>query len=498
MKTQVIHLDPNDDVSSVRDKITWARAARTLLVFPPHANNLQNPLDLRLLQRHALVLGTQIAIVSVSPVRTRLARELGIPIYKSTATAQRKVWPTQSLSEKTARRHPPSDLRQMQLEAIPSDGMWRNLLWVRLVSFSLAVMGILVLLLLIFPSASVQLTPKTRLQSLSLEVSASPDVEVPGPDGYLPAHQVTSLVELSQTARVTGSEMVPDSSASGQVRFSNLTTGPVTIPAGTILRTNGNPPVRFATTKSALIPAGVGKTLDVPVQAVEPGSLGNLPVGSLVVFESNLGTSLSVTNPAQMIGGSDRFAPVQTVQDRTRLKSSLTSEILAECNQKIPQTLAPGDVYFPGTLAVGKILTETYFPADGQTGETLSLTLNLQCQAEYASAPDVDLLAGMILDARLLNGYAPVPGTVNASAAEIPVTGADGTTHWKVQAERLLQPRLDALEIKHLIQGRTPVKAIQNLTGSFQLATQPAVIVNPSWWPWLPFIPFRISLSIGG
>ena len=50
-----------------------------------------------------------------------------------------------------------------------------------------------------------------------------------------------------------------------------------------------------------------------------------------------------------------------------------------------------GDMYFPDTLAVGQILSETYFPADGQTGATLSLTMNLQCQAQYALAADVRL-----------------------------------------------------------------------------------------------------------
>ncbi len=62
---------------------------------------------------------------------------------------------------------------------------------------------------------------------------------------------------------------------------------------------------------------------------------------------------------------------------------------------------------FPDTLAVGQVLSETYFPAEGQTGATLSLTLNLQCQAQYALASDVNVLAGLALDANLPDGFEP-------------------------------------------------------------------------------------------
>jgi hypothetical protein len=49
-------------------------------------------LDLRLLQRHALFLGAQLAIVAPSADIRQSARELGIPIFKTAAIAQRRTW----------------------------------------------------------------------------------------------------------------------------------------------------------------------------------------------------------------------------------------------------------------------------------------------------------------------------------------------------------------------------------------------------------------------
>jgi len=62
MKTQVIQLDLHDDVTSVRDKMSWAKTPRILLVYPRRSHNLGRLLDLRLLQRHASILGAQLAI----------------------------------------------------------------------------------------------------------------------------------------------------------------------------------------------------------------------------------------------------------------------------------------------------------------------------------------------------------------------------------------------------------------------------------------------------
>ena len=251
----------------------------------------------------------------------------------------------------------------------------------------------LALLLLFFPSATVRLTPETRTQSLAISVRASPEIASVNLAGSLPARLTFTILKQSKTAPVTGSLVIPNTPAVGLVRFSNLTTGVVGIPAGRFVRTTGNPPVRFATTMDAVVTAGVGKTMDVPVQAVEAGSSGNLPADSLIAIEGDLGTSLSATNPSPTTGGSDRTAPVQTAGDRTRLHDALVSEILEQCKTSLPKSIGQGDTYFPDTLAVGQVLSETYFPADGQTGETLSLTMNLQCQAQYASSADVNSLA---------------------------------------------------------------------------------------------------------
>jgi hypothetical protein len=180
------------------------------------------------------------------------------------------------------------------------------------------------------------------------------------------------------------------------------------------------------------------------------------------------------------------------------LHDALLTELLEECTTTFQQRLAPGDLYFPDTTKVAQMLAETYLPAAGQTGETLSLTMNLQCQAQYASAADLDALAEMALDANLPKGFVPASPGVTSPGSSIPVTGADGITRWEMQVQRLLRARLDGLAVTQLAQGRRPAEAARRLSGAIPLAALPEIKMDPSWWPWLPVFPFRISVLING
>jgi hypothetical protein len=386
----------------------------------------------------------------------------------------------------------------MQREVAPAEGRWRNLIGIRLLFFTLAVLAVLALLVLFFPSATVVLTPETRMQSLTISASASPKAAAVELNGSLPSQLAFTVIEQSKTAQVTGSVITPNTPAAGLARFRNLSIGTMKIPSGTIIRTTGGIPVRFATTADAVMPAGVAKTVDVPVQAIEPGASGNLPADSLIAIEGDLGTSLAVTNPSPTTGGSDHRAPIQTADDRTHLHDALVTAILDQCKTSLPQSLGLGDIFFPDTLVVGQILSETYFPADGQTGATLSLTMRLKCQGQYARTADVNSLASLALDAHLPAGFEAGSNALTIAASSVPVTGSNGNTSWKITAQRLLRAHIDSIKIMQLIQGRSLSVAGRQLATSLKLVAKPTIHVEPTWWPWLPVFPFRIAVLIAG
>src|ERR1044071_5476084 len=110
MKTQIITLESHDDLISVRDRMSWAKTPRILLVWPKYEKVTLRQVDLKVLQRHALSLGAQLGLVT----RTRRVREdaeaLRIPVFESTGHAQRVAWP-KPRRRKWMHRPPRKELR---------------------------------------------------------------------------------------------------------------------------------------------------------------------------------------------------------------------------------------------------------------------------------------------------------------------------------------------------------------------------------------------------
>lgn len=497
MKTQVIQLDLNDDVVSVRDKMSWVKTERILLVFPRSSRLLSRRLDLTLLERHARTLGAQLGMVSRSLDARNHFAENGLPAFRSVGAAQREIWQLEKRTARPPRHHKRPDLEAMRQWMTHPEASWRSRNDIRLGIFSLAVLAILAVLSLFIPSATIQVRSASRVQSLTFGISASPDVTMVNLAGSLPVHIASLVVEESRSIPTTGSVLLPDDSAQGLARFRNLGTEAVDIPAGTQISTQSNPAVTFVTLEAASVSAGFNQQVVVPIQAVEAGSQGNLPADVLVVIGSELGTRLAVTNIAPTQGGTDSMGAIQTSEDRASLREALLADILEKCRTDLPQTLADGDVFFPESLEVTQVLSESYFPAEGQSGESVSLTLRLQCQVQYAAQAEVAALAEMSLDAGLLEEtFVPGSADLVAFPASTPVTGEDGVTHWDLTTQRTLYARLDARAIQQLVLGRRPEAASRLLSENLSLEEAPEIQVSPGWWPWMPLIPFRIHVSM--
>ncbi len=496
MKTQVIQLDEHDDLTSVRDKMAWVKAPRILLIYPHRLRLVPRTLDLLLLKRHSASLGAQIAIVTRSAALRERCAELGLPVFATSSAAQRADWGGPPAARPPARRGPRPDLRAVR-RSLPRPAPFSKIpLAVRFLLFTLAVLAVLAVFLFFLPSAAIELTPAVQTQRLDIAVRADPDAASVNIVGLVPAYRVAAEVDGSRTAAVTGETIVPDAFAVGSVRFENLTESPVNIPAGTVVRTATSPTVRFATLEEVLLPSGIGKTVDVAVQALEAGPSDNLPADSLTAIEGNLGASLSVTNPQATSGGTEKTVPIQTAEDRAALQDALAAELLTECRAALESALDSGDILIPQTVALAEISSATFFPAEDQPGETLALTMRLACAGDYVAEADFRLLAVLALDASLPEGFAPLNETVDFSVPEEFTLNEDGNAEWTMQAERLIRARLDPAAVALAALGLESEAAARRLAADFPLAAAPRISVTPAWWPRLPVLPFRVYVSI--
>jgi len=494
LKTQIITLESHDDLISVRDRLTWAKTPRILLVWPKYENVSLRLLDLKVLQRHADSLGAQLGLVTRRANVRRDAEALNIPVFKSTSAAQRDLWPRRTVKRKHRARAPRRGLRVLRETIYEKEAAWRTSLIGRVVIFSVGVLAVLALAGLFVPRAAVTLYPESQVQSIVIPISASQSVSSVSLTGSLPAHALTVVVNEEQSLPVSSQISVPQSKAKGIARFTNLSQSDVTIPAGSVIFTSGDPVVRFVTLHESLLSAGLNQFVDVPVEALSAGAQGNVDAESITVIEGPLGLLVSVTNPESTKGGSNLKTTGPTEADRTRLRKVVMENLQRKAETQMRSELATGDILLMDTFDVSQVLDETYSPEAGQPGKQITLIMQVEYAARYVSAEDLDQLTLASLDASLPADFTFSELPVFRPVTE-PVTDAEGVTHFDLKVTRTLIRNVGFSQVFELIQGQRPEFVNDRLSKNLSLREPSKITLSPSWWPLMPLIPFNLSME---
>ncbi|HEX6305246.1 MAG TPA: baseplate J/gp47 family protein [Anaerolineales bacterium] len=494
MKTQILQLEPHDDVISARDKMGWGQTARVLLVWPNRGRILTRRIDLELLLRHSHSLGGQLALVTRDPDVRYHAKQIGIHVFKTVRQAQQTRWQRPHRRRLRPLRH----ITPSEVLSSPPPGRSAALIPLsnlgRLGLFSLGVLALLSIVAVLLPGAEIRLDPKIRIQEITIPVQANLAVERVNLSGLIPIQPVTVVVEGRDSLEPTGNTQVPENRARGEVRFTNLTDREISIPAGTVVSTPGST-LRFTTDRSAKVPAGAGESSDLPVTALAPGSLANLPADRIKAIEGPLGLSLTVTNLRPLRGGTERTTPAPTPLDRTRLANRLLATLQDSARAEVQALMETNDLLLTPSLTRSQTLEEVYDPPQSGPASLLSLTLRLEFQALIISGEDLQQLANTALDANLPEGYVPQSSSLNIEHLSTPTIEAGSRVGWEMKASRALQAQLAEPHAASMTLGLPPAQASQRLLASFPLNNPPTIQLTPPWWPRLPFLPFRIHVS---
>jgi hypothetical protein len=73
----------------------------------------------------------------------------------------------------------------------------------------------------------------------------------------------------------------------------------------------------------------------------------------------------------------------------------------------------------------------------------------------------------------------------------------DGFTRWTIRAERRVVQSVSPAQVTQMIHGISSRRAQSLLENSLPLDDAPEIHLSPSWWPWVPIVPFRISVVTG-
>lgn len=497
MKLQLIHLDPEDDQVSVRDKLSWARASRAVLVWPRRGRVLTRRLDLVLLQRQAARQRVELGLVTYDPAVLHLAGLLGIPTFESPDHLPEVLWQARRVPGPLARpsRRPRDELQSLA-ERIPAQTPTQLSLprRARLVIASLAALCALAVGASILPSAVITLAPRSEVFTVPLEFVLDPSLKPPAASSRLPAVTIRARLRAEGRGEVSGSTSVPSAAATGTAVLTNLTAEPIVVPAGTGLRASESG-VRFFTLEAAELAAGVGESAEVSIQADAAGPQGNLPGGAIDAVEGSIGFQIRATNPEPTSGGGEAVMPAVSEIDRTRLRTELMDGLLDRALPEMAASLAPGLTLAPESLQVSQVLQERYDFEVGQPTTSLGLTLEVEFVALAVPSDEVEAAAARLLAEELPKRKQAVPGSLLLRRdprrdGRLP----SGEYTLAYLAEQQVAELVDVRQVRREVAGSWAASAPARLAERFELDRLPSIERRPAWLPVLPWLTIRLHV----
>ncbi|MHB0989229.1 MAG: baseplate J/gp47 family protein [Bellilinea sp.] len=497
MKTQILRLDTHDNVTSICDKLAWAKAPRILLAFPRRRPPVLDRLGLTLIQRSAARAGGQLAISTLSADIIENAKMVGLPVFPSIPAAHRLSWRSglRRRTVKPGRRGDPPDLARLRSQLMPKAPVSIPFVF-RISLFILGLAAFFALIALFLPSATVEIPLQRETQTLNLTVY--PGVGIPGvlPGGQLPAVVIQTTVEGHLEAAATGEITVPDKPAEARLTLTNQTDQTVVIPAGTVFLTMTDPKQRYLTLTQVVVPAGMGQESEIRVQAEVPGSAGNAPAGAIQAVAGLVGLQISVTNPAPAEGGSDRAGKAASETDYSQLYDTLITSLIETALTNLQAQYGHDLLIVPESMTVEKVLEDTRQPAVNFPSDRVSLALKVAFNVMAVSREDLAAAATAGLDANLTEGWQADPAslTVEEKTAWVIIPGQRLTLD--LLAARSTSPTVDAAQLFGDLRGKPTAEARQIVQSKWELNQLPNISIAPAWWPRLPFLPYRIKVVV--
>jgi hypothetical protein len=492
VKVQLLYLDSHDDQVSVRDKMGWVKAPRLLVVWPRRGRGLCTPLDLALIKRAAERKGAQIGLVTFDPDVRDHAQDLGIPVFDSVDSTPETIWraaestgsdwekstPDRSRLEDRPRRFPASP---SQLSRRGSVGRWA--------AFAVGVAALAALAATLGPSATVVITPETQVLQARFQVQLDPAVDTLTASNHIPADRHTVSVSGELRVPASGRVSVPSSPAEGTVVFTNLGQDSITVPKGTGVRADTQAQPRFVTLVPVTLEGKPGSEATVAVRAAQDGSDGNVPADAIVSIDGPLGLQVAVTNPEPTLGGGDTSKPAVAPYDLRRLEESLQAKLVDEASTAIENQVGEGEAWAASSLHIDRTVEKAFDAQVGDVAQSVSLTMTLEVSGLVYHTQTVTAAAAQALEARQPSDMVPIPNSVTSQSISV-----DGVPNrLTVAAQEIIYEELPKSDIVRTVAGVSPSSVAALVDSRFGVHSA-VVILRPSWFPRVPWLPQRIHV----
>jgi hypothetical protein len=508
-RPEYIQLEANDDLAHIRDRLSFIRGRRVLLIWPENGTALTRKLDLVLVQREAKRRAIQIALVTHDKQVAQNAHDLGISTFETINASDTARWKRGRTKVFTQRHHKPEDEPEPQelmdvasrvRNPVRRVARWRYVLE-RLVIVAILVGVVALTTFVVVPSATVTLKVAQETLTTSTTITADPTLtDVNVEQAIIPATILRAEVQTNGTTETTGISALGDNPAIGVVLFTNLTTNRVDIPANTIVSTSAGTPLKFKTISDTSVRGGFNERAEVAIEALPEysGDQSNVGAGTINVIEGDLANSVSVINLSATTGGETRSFASVSQSDQDRLLAIVRGQLQATAYGEMQASLSDTQIIVIETIRIAEERNDwtTYNVAVGDISDTLSLQMRAIVEAVVID----DRYARQIVFAQL-SAQRPSGKILQADTFAFTrgaVTQIDNNTVvFSASGEVLANAQIDTTRLAEQLVGKSVPDAQAYLLSQNNLdaSRPPLITITPDWFTQLPFLPIRISIQ---
>ncbi|MFO7635050.1 MAG: baseplate J/gp47 family protein [Caldilinea sp.] len=519
--TELYQVPPDASLESVRHALGQWRKKRIALELPEGWLELNNVARMRLVQRQAQIQQNEIAIITREPATRTAAKQVGVPTFQRAEQAAGDGWRMAPMLPLVDPRHPGAGLpdppawrrqdivdrqtlptqRQARRQRIKSEAAYRRPtpMWMRLAGNIL--MGMLIIAALagftfyVLPAATITLTPGRLPLQTDLPMTAIVGLDTADiGEGQLPARLLKAELVEQGAVPTTGTSQKATSRATGEVVFTNLSAVPVTIPANTLVSTSSGTPVEFRTLSEASVEGGAGQRVSVAVEAVEPGTTGNVRANTISNVVGALSFRLRVNNSGGTFGGGAELVSVVSQQDRDRMVAILLEAAEAKAYETLRAQLEPGE-WLPPESVQTFVLAQSFDQYSDEVAQQLNGSIRVLVQGLTVNEQQA---TGLILDR--LQELVPERGRLvldSVRAQRQPqsqVTSSTVAFTMTVSADYTTP--IDPDELRDAIAGMAPEEAERTIRDRWLIEGAPDVYLDPAWKGVLPSLTSRIQVRV--
>ncbi|MGI9146936.1 MAG: baseplate J/gp47 family protein, partial [Chloroflexota bacterium] len=449
---ELVFLDADDDLGTIRSKLESSSAEEIYLVIPRRSSVLRTPLEFRMLARVANEMSSETILVTQDSGRRRLADQEGFQ-------TRRGLRSLKHLMLRPGQRPP----RIVLPDWISLPSILSLLSFIAVLAVAAA--GVLVA----YPQMHVTLVPQTRNVSRSVDITIDPDAKAADAStATLPGSLQTLQVDVSDSLAIPSDRTIGQNKAHGEALVTSQRDARFTLPKGSTVRVDGGP--KFVTDQDLAVPPKV--PVRIGITAVDPGTAGNIGPAQISMFDGSGFDQLDVTNQRPTSGGTDKLAKVVAEEDRKALDEKLKQAARDKGLVQLRQKAGPEQTLPDSSVSV-ESKAESFDQDVGAESDQLTGRLTATVSGTMFQNLAYNDLVGKVLEVgggsgMLLSGPATVetPGVLKVDGHKVVL---------RCDARGVLESSVDADAIKRAVTGTSAQDARAYLARLSGLAEAPSV-----------------------